>query len=165
MSVHDTIRTIRELNQWTQEDMAEKLDISVNGYSKIERGKSKLTLEKLEQIANIFNINVSDLYSAKEKGFFCLFSENSQNNSNIYANTDAVVFENEKLSLIIQHKDEIIKRQEDEISTLREMINYYKINKTRFTNLFDIILAIKSGNFSLFLLHLKIQIPIDVELF
>lgn len=37
---------------------------------KIERGKSKLTLEKLEQIANIFNINVSDLYSAKEKGFF-----------------------------------------------------------------------------------------------
>ena len=45
MSVHDTIRTMRELNQWTQEDMAEKLDISVNGYSKIERGKSKLTLE------------------------------------------------------------------------------------------------------------------------
>ena len=65
MSVHDTIRTMRELNQWTQEDMAEKLDISVNGYSKIERGKSKLTLEKLEQIANIFNIKVSDLYSAK----------------------------------------------------------------------------------------------------
>lgn len=124
MGVHDTIRTIRELNQWTQEDMAEKLNISisVNGYSKIERGKSKLTLEKLEQIANILNINVSDLYSAKEKGFFCLFSENSQNNSNIYANTDAVIFENEKLSLIIQHKDEIIKRQEDEISTLREMI-------------------------------------------
>lgn len=61
MGVHDTIRTIRELNQWTQEDMAEKLNISVNGYSKIERGKSKLTLEKLEQIANIFNINVSDL--------------------------------------------------------------------------------------------------------
>ena len=108
MSVHDTIRTMREFNQWTQEDMAEKLNISVNGYSKIERGKSKLTLEKLEQIANIFNINVSDLYSAKEKGFFCLFSENSQNNSNIYANTDAVVFENE--------------RQEDEISTLREML-------------------------------------------
>ena len=118
----DNIRNYREQRGFTQEKLAELSNISEKHLSKIERGKSKLTLEKLEQIANIFNINVSDLYSAKEKGFFCLFSENSQNNSNIYANTDAVVFENEKLSLIIQHKDEIIKRQEDEISTLREMI-------------------------------------------
>lgn len=69
MEVQDTIRKMRELNQLTQEEMAEKLNISVNGYSKIERGITKLSLKKLEQIANIFNINVSELYSAKEKGF------------------------------------------------------------------------------------------------
>lgn len=37
MEVQDTIRTMRELNHLTQEEMAEKLNISVNGYSKIER--------------------------------------------------------------------------------------------------------------------------------
>lgn len=36
MEVHETVRTMREMNQLTQEEMAEKLGISVNGYSKLE---------------------------------------------------------------------------------------------------------------------------------
>lgn len=122
MEVHETVRTMREMNQFTQEEMAEKLGISVNGYSKLERGISKFSLEKLEQIANIFNINVSELYSAKEKGFFCFFSENSQNNSNYYANSDVVALENEKLKLIITHKDEIIAQKDKEIAHLTKMV-------------------------------------------
>ncbi len=70
--------------------MAEKMGISANAYSKLERGLSKISMEKLEQIAEIFNINIMELYQAKEKGFFCLFSENSQNNSTYYASGDAV---------------------------------------------------------------------------
>lgn len=133
MEVQDTIRTMRELNQLTQEEMAEKLNILVNGYSKIERGITKLSLEKLEQIANIFNINVSELYSAKEKGFFCLFSENSQNNSTYYASSDIASFENEKLKLeikhqsdIIQSKDELIQKLKDENQALKEIIMLLK---------------------------------------
>lgn len=123
MEVHETVRTMREMNQLTQEEMAEKLGISVNGYSKLEWGVSKFSLEKLEQIANIFNINVSELYSAKEKGFFCLFSENSQNNSTYYANSDAVASENERLKLIIAHKDELLAQKEKEIAHLSKIIN------------------------------------------
>ena len=70
MSVHDTIRTMREFNQWTQEDMAEKLNISVNGYSKIERGKSKLTLEKLEQIGISLTLTFLIFTPLKKKDFF-----------------------------------------------------------------------------------------------
>lgn len=131
MTIHDTIRTMREVNRLTQEEMAEKLGISVNGYSKLERGISKLSLEKLEQIANIFQINVSELYSATEKGFFCLFSENSQNNSVYYANNDAVSQENEKLKLIIAHKDELLKQKEKEIHQLEEIIQLLKQNNTK----------------------------------
>ncbi|OOF47097.1 transcriptional regulator [Rodentibacter trehalosifermentans] len=133
MEVQDTIRTMREMNKLTQEEMAEKLNISVNGYSKIERGITKLSLEKLEQIANIFNINVSELYSAKEKGFFCLFSENSQNNSTYYASNNEISFENEKLKLQIKHQEELLKIKEeiiaklyDENSTLKEIISLLK---------------------------------------
>ena len=123
MEVHETVRTMREMNQLTQEEMAEKLGISVNGYSKLERGVSKFSLEKLERIANIFNINVSELYSAKEKGFFCFFSENSQNNSTYYANSDAVASENERLKLVISHKDELLAQKEKEIAHLSKIIN------------------------------------------
>lgn len=126
MEVSEVIRTMREVNHLTQEDMAEKLNISVNGYSKIERGITKLSLEKLEQIANIFNINVSDLYSAKEKGFFCLFSENSQNNSTYYANNSDIVFENEKLKLQLEHQAEMIKKLNDENLALKEIIALLK---------------------------------------
>ena len=54
---------MREIKNWTQEEMAEKLGMSHNGYAKIERGETKLYLEKLNQIAQIFNIDLSDLIS------------------------------------------------------------------------------------------------------
>ena len=45
-----------ETRNWSQEDMAQKMNMSKNGYAKIERGETKLNLHKLEQIANIFNM-------------------------------------------------------------------------------------------------------------
>lgn len=124
MEVQDTIRTMRELNHLTQEEMAEKLNISVNGYSKIERGITKLSLEKLEQIANIFNINVSELYSAKEKGFLYFFSEH--NGANYYNGTESVISENERLKLEVKYKDEIIQKLNNENQLLKEMIELLK---------------------------------------
>ena len=38
MDTHEKIRLMRELNKWSQEDMAEKLSMSAGGYAKIERG-------------------------------------------------------------------------------------------------------------------------------
>lgn len=126
MSLHDSIRTIREIKQWTQEEMAEKLDMSLNAYSKIERGKTKLNFDKLEQIAQIFQINVAELIESKEKGFVCLFSENSQNNSNYYSGNEVVALENQKLKLELQYKDEIIERLRSENEALKELVALLK---------------------------------------
>ncbi len=71
MEIHDKIRVMREVNHWTQEDVAEKLGMSANGYSKIERGLSKPNLEKLQQIANIFNIDVIE-FAEKEREIITL---------------------------------------------------------------------------------------------
>lgn len=38
MKVNEKIRLMREMNYWTQEDMAEKMSMSLNSYSKLERG-------------------------------------------------------------------------------------------------------------------------------
>jgi len=60
MEIHEKIRFIREQQQMTQEEMAEKLNLSTSGYSKIERGETKLQFEKLQQVANIFKIDLTD---------------------------------------------------------------------------------------------------------
>ena len=43
MSVNEKIRKFREAKDWSQEQMAEKLNMSLNGYAKIERGEVKST--------------------------------------------------------------------------------------------------------------------------
>lgn len=67
MSVNEKIRKIREAKDWSQEQMAEKLNMSLNGYAKIERGESKIYLDKLEQIAQVFDIDIIELMQSDGK--------------------------------------------------------------------------------------------------
>lgn len=91
MELHEKIRVMREMNQWSQEEMAEKLAMSANGYAKIERGQTKLTFDKLNQIAQIFKIDVVELIT-KEKPLFLLVGDNSHNyGSNYYGNNEALI--------------------------------------------------------------------------
>lgn len=124
MEVHEAIRTMREINQLTQEQVAERLGMSINGYSKIERGKTKLSIDKLEQLAELFNVNVSELYSAKEKGFLYFWSEH--NGSNYYNADNELIRENRELKLIVSHKNEIIEKLNNENTMLKEIIELLK---------------------------------------
>lgn len=54
------IRLKREFRNYTQEYLAAKLDISQNAYSKIELGYTKITLERLFQIADVLEYDVYD---------------------------------------------------------------------------------------------------------
>ena len=67
MSVNEKIRKIREAKDWSQEQMAEKLNMSLNGYAKIERGESKIYLDKLEQIAQVLDIDIVELMQSDGK--------------------------------------------------------------------------------------------------
>ena len=68
MAVSDKIRALRELNNWSQEDMAERLNISKSSYSRLERDESKLDLAKLEKLAAIFKIDIAELITTDVKG-------------------------------------------------------------------------------------------------
>ncbi|OOF84231.1 transcriptional regulator [Rodentibacter ratti] len=125
MNVNEKIRMVREINHWSQEEMAEKMSMSTNGYAKIERGETKLSLHKLEQIANIFNIDVLELMNMDGKGVLFLMNENASN-TNYYGNNENLTAEIEKLKLIITHKDEILAQKNEEISALKEIIRLLK---------------------------------------
>ncbi len=40
MKFHEKIRFMRQSKNWSQEDMADKLGMSVAGYAKIEQGRT-----------------------------------------------------------------------------------------------------------------------------
>lgn len=56
----DRLRLIRVSKGMSQENVAKALDITVGAYSKIERGVTKLSLNRLDDLSKIFDIELND---------------------------------------------------------------------------------------------------------
>lgn len=57
----EKLRMIRELRNFSQEYVADKLGIKQNSYSKIENNQTKLTAEMLQKIAALFGVSPMDI--------------------------------------------------------------------------------------------------------
>lgn len=55
------IAKLRKEHSMTQEQLAEKLDISIKHCSSVERGLSSLSLEKLIDVSNLFDVSLDYL--------------------------------------------------------------------------------------------------------
>jgi len=55
------IKALREQNSFSQYEMGQKLGISQNAYYKIEKGYTKLDLQRLIQLSYIFEIELCKL--------------------------------------------------------------------------------------------------------
>ncbi|WP_386693529.1 helix-turn-helix domain-containing protein [Lonepinella sp. MS14435] len=124
MTPNQKIRLMREEHNWSQEEMAEKLNMSPSGYAKFERGETRLYLDKLEKIAHIFNIDLTELLN--ERNICVLISENSQQSSNYYGDNNAILLELEKLKVADEFKNQIIQQKDNEIASLKEIIALLK---------------------------------------
>lgn len=80
-----------------------KLGMSVTGYAKIEQGKTDAHFSKLEQIAEIFDMDIVELLTFGEKNVICLIGDNSVNISQIMGFSKELAFEIQKQQLIIEH--------------------------------------------------------------
>jgi transcriptional regulator with XRE-family HTH domain len=61
------LKVMRELHQFTQEQLADKLNIEQKTYSNLENGKTQLTLERANQIAEIYDMSLIDFLGFNEK--------------------------------------------------------------------------------------------------
>ena len=121
MVSNEKIRVLRKMNQLSQEEMAEKMNMSRSGYAKLERGESKLNFERLKQIADIFQVNLVELI-AMANGTSFNFNENATQ-SNYYGDSGKLTSEIEKLNFIIQHQQELLAQKDKEIELLRCLID------------------------------------------
>lgn len=67
-SISTNIRKKREYRNYTQEYLAARLHISQNAYSKIELGYTKITVERLFQIAEVLEFSVAELIDVEPSG-------------------------------------------------------------------------------------------------
>lgn len=124
MKTNEKIRQLREARQWTQEEMANKLAMSTQGYAKIERGDTRSNLDRLEQISEVFGIDIVELLSFGENrqiNFANSNNESSFNNAFFGGSLNNVELEIQRLQLIISHKDETIEALKRENQLLTEM--------------------------------------------
>jgi len=129
MEVHEKIRFIRLFKGWSQEEMAEKLQMALNGYAKIEQGKVDINLSRLKQISETLGVELAQLVGLNEKNVFnfienfaFIFHNDSmlqQQPNNSMADQTTCKHELEKAYLIIEQK-------EKEIVYLKEIIELIK---------------------------------------
>ena len=111
------IRKLREMCDFSQEFVANELNMIISGYSRIERDEVKITLDKLIIIGNILNITIDELLNFNEKDFF-----NSKKNDGADSYYGNVNYNHEVQKLEDVYKDQI-KSLKEEIVYLRELIS------------------------------------------
>lgn len=58
VAIGNKIRELRHIHNLSQTELADQLGITAAGFSLIERGLSKLTLERAVQISRIFHVSI-----------------------------------------------------------------------------------------------------------
>ena len=100
MDIARNIKQIRELKSYTQEYMAEQLGISQPSYAKIEQGATILKIDRMQQIADILEVDLTTLLNTTNI-FNIVFNASANqsgyiNNQNISTNID------EKLEVLLE---------------------------------------------------------------
>lgn len=122
-AIQSKIKRFREAEGTTQQEMADKLHIHVKTWQKIENGITRLDLERLKQIANVYDIPVEDLINTDDSIYISEIKDNKVdfNNSHVTIN-DKSENETKLYEKLLDEKDRIIEIQSKLITELEEKL-------------------------------------------
>ena len=127
MLIGSKLKRLREMKNLKQEEIAKKLNISKQAYSKIERDETKLDVQRIIELSEIFEVNPEELLKgdgvyfnhAKECDSPNQFTGamSTVNNHYYYGNEQGPL-----LQKTIETQQETIKRLETEVNFLRKLL-------------------------------------------
>jgi transcriptional regulator with XRE-family HTH domain len=79
MEIGKKIKQLRELRNFTQTYMAERLNLSLAAYGRIERDETELTLQRLTKIAEILQTDLGTILNFDARNVFTLNGNNIAN--------------------------------------------------------------------------------------
>jgi transcriptional regulator with XRE-family HTH domain len=104
------IKQIRELKNFTQEYVAQQLGLSTRAYSKIETGETQLTINRLNEISAILEVQPMEVLGFDDKKVFNFYNSNDINNVKN-----------------INMPEKLIQQYEETIQALKEQIAVMKL--------------------------------------
>ena len=104
IKIGNVIQKIRKSNGYTQEKLAEEVEVSVRYVSNIEQDNSKPSYEVLIKICNVFNVSLDQIFSA-------------------YVNTE----KNKSMEYSLSGFDKLSKRDKETIVNLITFLNKNKM--------------------------------------
>lgn len=119
-NVGNRIRKMREEKGITQELMAMSLDITQSNYGRLEKDDRRLTVPKIQKIAEILNVSIAQIFNeSSEKVINQMHNESptAYNVENLYQDNKEVY---EQLNISLK---EHIAHLEKEITFLRGLID------------------------------------------
>lgn len=116
MEIGKKIKRVREIKGFSQSEIAAKLFISQRAYSDLENNKTKIDIDRLKTIAEIFEMPLIDLMTFDDKNIFRINRRKSEN----------TLYKDEKIndSFDIERKfyEMQIIHLEEEIAFLRDIL-------------------------------------------
>lgn len=114
MSIGKQIKQLRELRNYTQSYVAKELDLSLSGYSKLERDETDITISRLKQIAKVLDTDLATLLNFDSKQVFNQYYNKTANANGVVQNQQ-----------ITDGRDlqGLFHKLNDEIVSLKEMIS------------------------------------------
>lgn len=82
MKIGERIKKLRELRNFSQQYMAEKLELKQQTYSRMETGDIDFPVSRLTILAEILGMRISDIFSFDEKTIFNSYHYNTQSITN-----------------------------------------------------------------------------------
>lgn len=107
------IKKLRELRNYSQEYMAENLGLSQSAYSKLETDQTELSYNRLNKIAELLQVSISDIENFDEKVIFNI--TNNDHSTNNGGNYHQHLYYSDK---------KVIELQESQIKLLEEKVKF-----------------------------------------
>lgn len=114
LEVFHNIKKFRELKSLTRETMASELEMSLSGYSKLERGEVDITLSKIFKIAKILGVSAEQLLNFDASQIFNV--SNNQQVQGLGSQAEIINFYGD------DYKEKYIKILERENDRLRKLV-------------------------------------------
>jgi transcriptional regulator with XRE-family HTH domain len=117
MKIGENIKKWREFRKITPKDMADRLDMSIQGYLKIEREEVDVKTDKIETISSILDVQPAMLFTNfNEKNVVYV------HNQDISTNSNGIIMQQVMNEEIKKYIDDLITSKEKTIAALESQV-------------------------------------------
>ena len=113
------LRVLRIGQNWSQVQIAEKIGISQAAYAKLESGKTHLTVDRAQQLADIYEIEPKSFFSTDIIVHSDTRESNNMNSRNIVGGPDTII-PTETFDKMVDIKSRILEMLQSEIAESRK---------------------------------------------